>query len=114
MPYRLNLTATPSQSLNAFIENQAFIIKIRTTPHITIFDLTVNSRVVCQGIIIKAGQRMIPFEYLETGNFLLTTRFSDTINYEQFNITQFLYYLTETELANAQAKQTPINLLVPQ
>jgi hypothetical protein len=46
---------------------------------------------------------LIPYQYLEAGNFIVTTDNDEYPIYTQFGITQYLVYLTQSELEELRA-----------
>lgn len=66
-------------------------------------DITINNIVILTGLRVVAGYPIIPYEYLENGNFAFQTQNDDYPDYSQFNITQNLIYASATELAEIRA-----------
>lgn len=64
--------------------------------------------IVRDNVAIVTGQRcvanfwLIPYRYLEQGNFFFVTDNDDLPDWNQFGITQFLMYATVEELAAAR------------
>lgn len=50
------------------------------------------------GFRIVNGAPLIPYKYLESGNFAFQIPDNETPNYENFQSTQFLFYATQEEI----------------
>ncbi len=72
------------------------------------FTLTLNNTVLVENITAVAGYRIIPYNYLENGNFVLITQNKQIPDYTQFGITQQLIFLTQAEI---DAYRVPLNTL---
>ena len=72
------------------------------------FSFTRNATVLIQGICAVSGYRIIPYDYLENGNFVLVTRAQQIPDYTQFGISQQLVFLTEAEI---QSFRQPLSSL---
>jgi len=62
-----------------------------------------NNITLLSNIRLVAGMPMIPYEYLEAGNFVLTTLDDDLPDWNQFGISQSLIYVSEAELGEIRA-----------
>lgn len=104
------IQAIPSQTLS-FIDpsSNQWDIAIRLTAQQIAFSFTLNSVILIQGVTAVAGYRIIPYDYLENGNFVLVTQGQQIPDYVQFGTTQTLVYLTEAEIL---AARQPLSSLV--
>lgn len=97
------LQAVPNQKITTTLENNLYELTFRTCGNIMSVDIVRNSETIETGIRCEAGVPLIPYEYLEDGNFLILTQNDDYPWYEQFGITQYLVYLTFEEIGGLRA-----------
>lgn len=95
----LSLKAIPSQTLS-FIDpdNNQWDLAVRVAAQQIAIDVILNSTIILSGITIVAGYRLIPYNYLEAGNFFLITQNKEIPDYTQFGLTQTLVYATQSEI----------------
>lgn len=106
----LAINAIPSQTLS-FIdpdENQ-WDIGIRAVASSIAFSFTLNGTLLIQNVCAVAGYRIIPYDYLESGNFVLVTQAQQVPDYTQFGVTQQLLFLAAADIA---AFRVPLSSLV--
>jgi hypothetical protein len=76
------------------------------TSGVTGVDIIINNVVIVSGMRAVFGTPLIPYAYLEDGNFAFFTQNDEYPDWRQFGITQFLVYASQSELdaiyANAQ------------
>ena len=101
----LTLQAIPNQILSIQLENNSYQIEIRTIDINNKMAISIyrNQEIVIQGLELLGNIGIIPFRYLENGNFVMTTMDDELPDYTKFGITQFLNYVTVAELAAARA-----------
>ena len=92
------LQAIPNQSLTVQIDNISYDIRVHLCSNVMAFDITIAGVLVIQGMRAVSGFPIIPAVYLENGNFVVLTQNDDYPYYDQFGITQFLYYASQAEL----------------
>lgn len=61
-------------------------------------DITRNGSPVVSGMRAVAGTFLIPYGYLESGNFLIITTNEEYPDYRQFGLSQYLIYFSQAEL----------------
>lgn len=88
-----------NQQFTVFLEGSNYDITLKATNDCMSVNLIRDGVVIIQGFRVVAGTPIIPFEYLETGNFIFLTQNDDLPDYTKFNISQFLYYYSTAELA---------------
>lgn len=96
------IIAVPNQTFSVELENSIYQLTIRFAINFMIVDMVRDSEVVMSGIRIMPNFRMIPYRFLEQGNFFLLTANGLYPDYTQFGITQFLVYATQAELEEAR------------
>lgn len=72
------------------------------------FSFTLNGLPLIKNVTAVAGIRIIPYDYLENGNFVLITQSQQVPDYRQFGTTQHLLFL---EAADIKAFRKPIRSL---
>lgn len=93
------IQAIPSQTFD-YVDslNNSWNIGIRNVGMQMAFTFSLNGTVIIQNVCAVAGYRIIPYDYLETGNFVLITQNYQVPDYTQFGTTQSLLFLTEDEI----------------
>lgn len=99
MPTSIPIQAIPNQNFSINLDNNLFDITLRTTNGITSASFTINGTDTIDNIRCVAGSVLIPYAYLEAGNFMFLTNNYQFPIYTQFNISQTLVYFTAAELA---------------
>lgn len=92
------LQALPNQSFSVLLDNINYDIRIMLTNGVMSFDITQDNVVIVTGQRAVAGYPIIPYRYLTSGNFVVTTMNDELPDYTQFGITQFLIYASADEL----------------
>lgn len=98
----LKIQAVPNQTLSVDIDGVSFDISLKTAGTI-IADITVDQVVKVQGAKCLPNKPIMPYEYLEHGNFFFITENEEYPDYTQFNISQSLVYLTVDEMVALRA-----------
>lgn len=93
------IQAIPSQTFN-YVDSlsNSWNIGIRSIGMQMAFTFSLNGTTLIQNISAVAGYRIIPYDYLETGNFVLITQSYQVPDYTQFGTTQSLIFLTQAEI----------------
>lgn len=94
----IELQAIPNQSFGIIIDGVSFDIVIKTTT-VTIADITIDGVVKLQGVKCMPNRPIVPYEYLENGNFFFVCDGEEYPYYTNFGISQSLVYLTPDEMA---------------
>lgn len=105
MAFRIPLQAVPNQSFSLLLEELSYKLTLKSTRGIMSATIEIDDSVVVSGARFFADTPLINYEYLERsgGNFILTTEADAIPDFNQFGVTQFLIYLTSTEIADARA-----------
>lgn len=94
----INIAAIPNQSLSVQLGGFVWDITLKETIG------TMSATVVRDGITLVQNQRiapgtpLLPYSYLESGNFLFLTNAGDYPYYTQFGLTQSLVFATQEEI----------------
>ncbi len=97
------ITSLPNQSFSIQLGNDNYDIVIRSCNFIMAVDLTRNNVPILTGQRVVAGTPVIPYTYLESGNFLFITANEEYPDYTQFGLTQLLVFTSAAELEAIRA-----------
>jgi len=92
------LVAIPNQRFTITVDDVRYDIAIKAARGVMVCDIAINGTVIITGARVLAGEMLIPFKYLENGNFILLTEGGDLPDYRQFGNTQTLVFFTPAEL----------------
>lgn len=99
------ISAIPSQSLSVNLDGNLYDLRIHAcddngTPgtEIMAVDLTINNVVIVTGVRALSDFPIIPAQYLENGNFIISTMNDDYPDWRQFGVTQSLIYASQAEI----------------
>jgi hypothetical protein len=93
------LQQLPNQSFSIVLDGNQWDFTIKTVEDITIVSLKLNGVDVIDSARAAAGAFIIPYIYLENGNFFFVTQDFELPYYPQFNVSQSLLYISAAELA---------------
>lgn len=93
------IQAIPSQTFT-FIDpsNNTWEIGIKNVAMQMAFSISLNGTQLIQNCCAVAGYRIIPYDYLERGNFVLITQNLQVPDYTQFGINQTLVFLEQADI----------------
>lgn len=96
----IELQAIPNQAFSIRLNGISYDFIIKETAGVMCATISRDSVKLLDSVRITAGEPLIPYRYLEDdqGNFALVGNDGDLINYARFGITQFLVYVTPSEL----------------
>lgn len=95
----VTLAPIPNQNLTITIDGARFNFTIKCFDNIATYSISINDKEILSNFRFIDRQLCIPYNHLsEFGNFYLYTNGED-IDYLKFNKSQFLYYLTNEEVA---------------
>lgn len=94
----INLAPIPNQAFSVTINSIHYDLRIFLATNVMCCDLSINSVAILTSMRLVSNGFIIPYSYLENGNFLITTLNDELPYYEQFGTTQFLTYLTQAEI----------------
>lgn len=95
----IDLKAIPNQKFTIIEDGHQYDIRIFTLSHTN--DMAIDVEI--DGVAVASGFKIVPnlallYKHFQAGNFLMTTKNDELINYELFGVTQFLYYIPVSEL----------------
>ncbi len=106
------LQAIPNQSLSIQLDEINFDITINSCgfviensenfTNIMAFTIYINNVLTVAGSRAVSGFPIIPYKYLENGNFVVVTENEEYPNYLRFGIDQYLIYASPEEIIAIQ------------
>lgn len=107
---QIPITNIPNQSFSISLDGNQFDIRIHACRDngqygtgIVAFDIVINNTVTVTGMRGVPSCPLIPYEYLENGNFVVETMNDEYPDWRQFGITQYLIYASQSELQALRA-----------
>jgi hypothetical protein len=92
------IQATANQSFTTQLGDDRYALTLKLSVNCMVMSIERNEVVIIEGTRVLAGEPVIPYHYREAGNFLLTTQDDELPDWQQFNITQFLIFLSAAEI----------------
>lgn len=92
------IQAIPNQAFTVNLDSERFNFTIKETRGCMSVSITRDDIILVENIRMVAGTPLIPFKYLQEGNFFLITESQELPYYTQFGVTQQLVYLTIDEV----------------
>jgi len=99
MMQQIPLLQIANQSLNVVLDTGEYVLTIREANGCMMADIERDGLAVVTGVRCLTGEPLIPYAYLQSGNFVFSTTNDDLPDWNQFGLTQGLYYLTDAEMA---------------
>jgi hypothetical protein len=95
----ITLQALPNQSFSIQLGESRYDITLKEANGVMSASVVRDGTPVVENVRLVAGSPLLPYRYLEDGNFVLFTQDDDLPYYTAFGVTQFLTYLTADEVA---------------
>lgn len=105
MPVSITLQATPNQSLSIQQDNTNYELVFHFARAAATVSITIDGVLVTSGLRFYADTPLIPYAYQEAdgGNFVFTTSLDALPDFTEYGVTQFLFYVSAAEVADARA-----------
>lgn len=97
------LATIPNQSFSLRLADNLYDITIKETNGCMSATIVRNNIVILSNTRIVAEFPIIPYLYMESGNFVITTLNGDLPDWTKFGISQTLIYISELELGTIRA-----------
>ena len=94
----VQIEAVPNQSFSFSVDNNQWQITLKSLAGIVAASLQLNGTGVIDNARCVANGLIIPYRYLENGNFFFSTANQELPDYTKFNISQSLIYLSPSDL----------------
>lgn len=93
------LTQDPNQELTVRLDDRRYTLRLKAANGVMVADVSIDGAVILRGTRVLAGEPIIPYVYLQDGNFILLTVDDALPDYAQFGVTQSLVFLSAEEIA---------------
>ena len=100
------LQTIPNQSFSLQLDGNTYDLRIHDEGNIMAVSVNINNVEIVTGFRAVPGALVLPYEYLENGNFLITTMDDEYPDWRRFAIDQFLIYASEAELRAIRLAET--------
>ncbi len=93
------LQAIPNQSIIVTLDGDRYEMPFKGAGGFMTYGVIRNGVTILEnGTRIVNGVPLLPYKYMQNGNFSLSIPDNELPNYKQLGVTQFLYYATPEEL----------------
>ena len=99
----IELTRVPNQSMSIRLDDNLYNLTIKETNGCMSCTIVRNDITLLSNVRVVAGTPIIPYGYLESGNFFISTLDDDLPDWNQFGISQSLIYISELEIGEIRA-----------
>lgn len=96
---QIPLLALANQSFTVELESKQFTITLKEANGCMVADVNIDGADIVLGSRCLAGEPIIPFAYLQDGNLVFQTLDDALPDFNEFGVTQTLFYLTDAEMA---------------
>lgn len=95
----VGIATLANQALSIQLDERFYEIELREANGVMAATITRDGVTIVSNMRVTAGTPLLPYRYQEAGNFIMTTDGEAIPYWDQFNVTQFLVYLSAAELA---------------
>ena len=96
----ITLQQIPNQEVVVTLDGSRYKIQIKSASGFMIYGIERDGVIIIEnGNRIVNGAPLLPYKYMEAGNFILDVPDSELPDYTKFESTQFLTYASQEELA---------------
>lgn len=97
----VQLLKIPNQELKLRVLEELYSIQIRTTDKATFISISRNDTKIVSNQILTPNVTLLRYGYdISNGNFAFESKNDELPDYNKFGVSQFLYYLTNEDLAS--------------
>lgn len=100
---QITIEAIPNQKFTVPIDKNRYTIELKTAGTIMCVSISRNDSELIGGFRCVSNGLLIPYPYLEDGNFVFKTENDDLPWWEKFGVTQSLIYVTNSDLVTLRA-----------
>ena len=94
----LELRQIKSQQVSIRLGENLYDFRVYSVPGGMAFDMIRDELLMLSGFRMVPGTPLVPYEHLESGNFMLIIPDNELPDYNQFGLTQNLIYFSDAEL----------------
>lgn len=102
MTINVSILPIPNQRFGIRLDGDRYEIELKSCNNIMCVTILRNDILLVSGFRCVAGTPLLPYRYLERGNFIFVTENDELPDYTKFGSTQSLVYITAQEIANAR------------
>lgn len=92
------LAAVPNQKITVQLDDLRMVVTVKEARGVMCASLERDGLTIVSSVRLLAGEPLVPYRYLENGNFMLLTIEDDLPDWRQFGLTQELVYLSQAEI----------------
>lgn len=96
------LASVANQSFTLTLDNVRWSMRLNAGRGVMSADVNRGGAALLTGARVLAGEPIIPYDYLQTGNFIFVVNNEEMPDYQMFNVSQALVYLSAAEIAGVQ------------
>lgn len=98
----ISLIQAANQKFSVTVDGLAYEVALKTVDGMMAADVAVDGTIIMQGIRCTQQSPIMPYAYMaQSGNFYWYATDESPIWWEKFGVSQFLYFLTPEDLAEA-------------
>ncbi len=94
----ISLQAVPNQKFSVDADGYTYDVVVRTTDNRTVVDVSIDGDYVVRGMRALPFVPLIPYPYLQAGNFVFQTQNDNIPYYTDFGASTSLVYLELVDL----------------
>lgn len=95
----ITLQKTPNQEIIVTLDGSRYKIQIKSVSGFMTYGVTRDGLVIIEnGSRIVNGTPLLPYKYMESGNFILDVPDSELPDFTKFELTQFLIFASQEEI----------------
>lgn len=93
------LDPVANQEITVRLDGDRYSLRFVAASGVMVVDISRDGEVLLKSSPVLAGEPLLPYKYIERGNFLLMTVGDALPDYRRFGVDQSLVYLSVAELA---------------
>lgn len=97
------LSASPNQSFTLTVDTVRWGVRLVDAAGVMVADISRDGVPLLTGTRVLAGETLIPYAYLQSGNFIMLTDEDALPAWRDFNGSQALVYVSADEMATIRA-----------
>lgn len=101
---QIDLAAIANQSVSIRLDDSFYELTVREAGGTMCVDISRDGTLVLEGARAVAGTALIPYTYLEVGNFVFVTEGEEYADWHKFGTSHFLLYANAEEVAQIRAE----------
>lgn len=97
------LATVPNQSFTLTLDGFRWTVRLASISYGTVCDLAKDGTTLLSAVRVVAGEPIIPYSYLQSGNFIFLTQSDILPIWGLFGTDQILVYLSTSEIASTES-----------